>query len=215
MHASVYLSYNLCLHIVMCTTIDNIKNDCERCIHIVDRLRGWMFILGCRGLSISAQDWFDDTSSAATFGVAISIILQSTLFSIMHLYSPGSTFISLLNLFFGGIAASLNVMVAGGTLWLGIGWHFGWNIFMGHILGRSTSGIPMSCKVVHVVPMPKKSHEKLHGGTFGPEQGVLAPFAYTLGMMLVVGVYGWEDLFVWKERLVLDFSRSERLTVLA
>ena len=85
-------------------------------------LRGWMFMLGCRGLLIVALDWFDDRSNAATFAVVMSTILQSTLFASMHYSSPGSTRQSLLNLFFGGVAASLNVLVAGGTVWLGIGW---------------------------------------------------------------------------------------------
>eukprot|EP00584_Thalassiosira_punctigera_P010994 CAMPEP_0172546576 /NCGR_PEP_ID=MMETSP1067-20121228/16311_1 /TAXON_ID=265564 ORGANISM="Thalassiosira punctigera, Strain Tpunct2005C2" /NCGR_SAMPLE_ID=MMETSP1067 /ASSEMBLY_ACC=CAM_ASM_000444 /LENGTH=459 /DNA_ID=CAMNT_0013333535 /DNA_START=123 /DNA_END=1499 /DNA_ORIENTATION=- len=162
-------------------------------------LRGWMFILGCHGLT--TFEWFDDPLTAANFGVAASVILQSTLFALLHISSPGSTAISLLNLFLGGIAASLNVMVAGGSLWVGIGWHFGWNIFMGHILGRSTSGIPMSCAVVNVIPRPassaKVSYEKYHGGTFGPEQGVLAPLAYTMGMVMVIAVYGWEQLGTW------------------
>ena len=87
--------------------------------------------------------WFDDPSSAANFAIAASIALQAALFSLLHLYSPGCSAVSLLNLFLGGIAASLNVMVTGGSLWLGIGWHFGWNIFMGHILGKSTQ---MRCR---------------------------------------------------------------------
>mmetsp|Transcript_39069 Transcript_39069/g.71595 ORF Transcript_39069/g.71595 Transcript_39069/m.71595 type:complete len:176 (+) Transcript_39069:103-630(+) len=167
-----------------------------------------MFILGCHGLLLSAFEWFDDPSSAAKFAIVTSIMLQSTLFALLHLHSPGSTPISLLNLFLGGIAASLNVMVAGGSLWLGIGWHFGWNIFMGHILGRSTSGIPMSCAAVSVLPKPvssaKMSYEKFHGGTFGPEQGVLAPLAYILGMVMVIWLYGWEELGAWRERLVIE-----------
>ena len=161
-----------------------------------------MFILGCRGLLLCAIDWFDDPSNAATFAIIMSTILQSTLFSLLHFSSPGSTWVSLLNLFLGGIAASLNVMVAGGTLWLGIGWHFGWNIFMGHILGRSTSGIPMSCKVFNVIPRPKATYEKFHGGTFGPELGVLAPLAYVVGMILVLSLYGFNGLESWRDHLV-------------
>jgi len=172
-------------------------------------LRGWMFILGCHGLLTTALDWFEQPSNAAIFAIAMSIVLQSTLFAFLHLYSPGSTVVSLLNLFFGGIAAACNVMVAGGTLWLGIGWHFGWNITMGHILGRSTSGIPMSCAVVSVVPRPDSSYEKYHGGTFGPEQGVLAPLAYILGMLMVIAVYGWDDLEMWREQLVTNLAESQ------
>jgi len=173
-------------------------------------LRGWMFTLGCRGILGMALDWFEESSTAATFSIIIAIILQSSLFSFLHLHSPGSTYISLLNLFFGGIAASINVMVAGGSLWLGIGWHFGWNIFMGHVLGRSTSGIPMSCACIEVVPRPMSSKEKsfdmYHGGTFGPEQGVLAPLAYIMGILMVICVYGFDGMITWRDSLVVSHS---------
>lgn len=165
------------------------------------RLRGWMFSLGCKGIQAMTREFINDPTTAATFAIGASVVLQSTLFAVMHLHSPGSTAISQLNLFLGGIAASLNVMATGGSLWMGIGWHFGWNIFMGHILGRSTSGIPMSCAGISVLPKP--SYEKFHGGTFGPEQGVLAPLAYTLGMALVIWVYGWEELWSWRDRIIL------------
>jgi len=168
-------------------------------------LRGWMFSLGCRGLLLSALPWFQDNpSNAAIFAIILSTTLQSTLFAIMHYSSPGCTYQSLLNLFFGGIAASLNVMVAGGTVWLGGGWHFGWNIWMGHLLGRSTSGIPMSCALIAIVPKPDTSYVKYHGGTNGPEQGMLAPIAYIMGMILVTWIYGSQELGAWKARLVTD-----------
>ena len=167
-------------------------------------LRGWMFTLGCRGILVMALDWFEKSSTAATFSIIASIVLQSSLFSFLHLHSPGSTYVSLINLFLGGIAASINVLVAGGSLWLGIGWHFGWNIFMGHILGRSTSGIPMSCACIEVIPRPNS--ETLHGGTFGPEQGVLAPLAYILGIVLVICVHGFDALNKWGDELVSSCS---------
>ena len=143
-----------------------------------------MFILGCHATLQYALEQFDQPHVASAVAIATSIILQSTLFALMHVHSPGSTMVSLINLFIGGAAAALNVMASGGV-WLGIGWHFGWNITMGHILGRTTSGIPMSCAVVSVVPRPalpgKASYVKYHGGTFGPEMGVLAPLAYAMG----------------------------------
>ena len=163
-------------------------------------LRGWMFTLGCRGILSMASDWFETSSTAASFSIIASIVLQSSLFSFLHLHSPGSTYVSLINLFLGGVAASINVMVAGGSLWLGIGWHFGWNIFMGHVLGRSTSGIPMSCACMEAIPRPNLPNK--HGGTFGPEQGVLAPLAYIVGILLVICVFGFEEMKVWKDGLV-------------
>ena len=169
-----------------------------------------MLTLGVRGLQHTSSDWFDDPVNATTHAIVMSIILQSTLFAMLHYHSPGSSAVSLANLFFGGIAASLNVMVAGGSVWLGVGWHFSWNIMMGHVLGRSTSGIPMSCAVVNVVPHPDSSYVKYHGGVFGPEQGVLAPMAYILGMILVIWVYGLEEMIAWRAYLVTDLTNLQR-----
>ena len=61
---------------------------------------------------------------------------------------------------------------------------------MGHLLGRSTSGIPMSCALINVIPNP--TYEKFHGGTNGPEQGKLVPLAYIISMIITIiyaGIY--------------------------
>ncbi|KAL7517817.1 hypothetical protein ACHAWX_002706 [Stephanocyclus meneghinianus] len=174
-------------------------------------LRGWMFVLGSRGIAACSAEWFHDERTAATFVLIVAVLSQSTVFAMLHFHSPGSNWVSLVNLFLGGIAASWNFLVAGGTLWSGIGWHFGWNIFMGHVLGRSTSGIPMSCAVVNVVPRPGSkgtSYDKYHGGVFGPEQGVLAPLAYVMGMCMMMYIYGVDGLLDYRERLVLQMAKN-------
>ncbi|KAL3777676.1 hypothetical protein HJC23_007652 [Cyclotella cryptica] len=173
-------------------------------------MRGWMFVLGSRCIGTSSAEWFVDERTAATFAIIMAILLQSTFFAMLHYHSPGSNWVSLMNLFVGGIAASFNFMVAGGTLWLGIGWHFGWNIFMGHVLGRSTSGIPMSCAVLNVVPRPcwnGNSYERYHGGMFGPEQGVLAPLAYVMGTCMMIYMYGLDGLWDYRDGLALQIAK--------
>ena len=112
--------------------------------------------------------------------MSIAVLLQSLLFAFMHYGSSsnGATYVGLVNLVVGGIASSINVFVTG-NIYFSLGWHFGWNITMGHLLGLSTSGIPMSAKLVSIIPHPHKQH--LHGGKFGPEQSLLAPLAYILG----------------------------------
>merc|ERR1719282_1558319 len=115
--------------------------------------------------------------------------LQSAFFVAMHLPSPGGTEpLSMLNIFMGGMAGGLNVLFTGGRLGFSIGWHFGWNITMGNVLGLSTSGIPISATFVSVAPHPDKQH--LHGGVFGPEGGVVSPAAYLLGIILLGIIYG-------------------------
>ena len=188
-------------------------------------LRGWMFVLAYAGLVTGLKDWgiYEDYDSALNASLIGAIILQSTLFALLHWGSPGASRESLLYLFLGGIAATLNVLVAQGHIYLSIGWHFGWNvslltlsignvafiflvltssiplllydfkqIWMGHLLGRSTSGIPMSCALITVVPNPNKSYLKYHGGTNGPEQGKLCPLAYIISMIIAIiyaGIY--------------------------
>jgi len=93
-------------------------------------LRGWMFVLAYAGLVTGLKDWgiYEDYDSALNASLIGAIILQSTLFALLHYGSPGSSRESLLNLFLGGIAATLNVLVAQGHIYLSIGWHFGWNV---------------------------------------------------------------------------------------
>merc|ERR1719198_208881 len=95
------------------------------------------------------------------------------------------------NIFMGGVAGGLNVLFTGGRLGFSLGWHFGWNITMGNVLGLSTSGIPISATFVSVAPVPDKEH--LHGGVFGPEGGAIAPAAYCLGVVLLALIYGVPD----------------------
>merc|ERR1719213_1019303 len=109
---------------------------------------------------------------------------QSLFFVLMHLPPPGGTRpLSMLNIFIGGMAGGLNVLLTGGRLGFSLGWHFGWNISMGNVFGLSTSGIPISATFVAVAPHPKK--QAYHGGVFGPEGGVVAPAAYGLGVLLL------------------------------
>ena len=155
-------------------------------------LRGWLLL---------------NTSKAAALGLglnaygatAVAIGVQSLLFAAAHAASPGASAVGLLNLSVGGIAGALNVVLTG-NLAFALGWHFGWNIVMGHLLGLSTSGIPMSAKLVSVVPHPAKA--PLHGGTFGPEQSPLAPAAYMLGVGILVAIYGTDGWAAWENRVM-------------
>ena len=169
-------------------------------------LRSWMFVLGCRGIASSLIGQGYGAVAAVHFSIAASTLLQSSFFSLMHYHSPGASRESQINLFVGGVVGTFNV-IASGSIWLGIGWHFAWNIFMGHILGRSTSGIPMSCAVFDVIPRPGKSFERLHGGRFGPEQGVLAPWAYLICSVLVALLYGTQGMTEWRNKMVEDVLR--------
>mmetsp|Transcript_24944 Transcript_24944/g.46161 ORF Transcript_24944/g.46161 Transcript_24944/m.46161 type:complete len:470 (-) Transcript_24944:272-1681(-) len=153
-------------------------------------LRGWVLV--------HAAAYIFSLGTPAASAMVLSASLQAAIFALLHLSSPGASRVGLINLVVGGSAAALNVVLSGG-LSFPLGWHFGWNIFMGHLLGMSTSGIPMSAKLVSVVPHPAKPH--LHGGKFGPEQSPLAPVAYLLGCVCLVILYGTDGVAIWREKL--------------
>jgi hypothetical protein len=156
-----------------------------------------------RRLVNMAQAVAAHTGATAHVSMASSVIIQAALFAVLHLGSPGASVVGLTNLVVGGVAGALNVFVSG-SLSFGLGWHFGWNLWMGHLLGMSTSGIPMSAKLVSVVPHPHKA--RLHGGRFGPEQSPLAQPAYLIGIALLLGWYGTEGLEQWSVRYLPQAS---------
>ena len=153
-------------------------------------LRGWILVntaLYVRTLGLSPSE-----------AMTVAVVLQAGVFALMHVGSPGASRVGLTNLVIGGTVAALNVFLSGG-LSFSLGWHFGWNIWMGHFLGLSTSGIPMSAKLVSIVPDPRKA--ALHGGKFGPEQSPLAATAYLLGCTALALIYGGEGLAIWRDKL--------------
>jgi len=154
-------------------------------------LRGWVLVN-------TAHACVAHLGVGASTAIGLAVAMQASLFALYHAGSPGATRVGLLNLLVGGCCAALNVVLSGG-LSFALGWHFGWNIMMGHLLGLSTSGIPMSAKLISVVPHPRKAH--LHGGRFGPEQSTLAVAAYLCGVVLLVAIYGSDGLEVWRKRL--------------
>ena len=157
-------------------------------------LRGWLLY------NMSA--WFVvQWEFSVLSATLIAIGAQSLLFAAAHAASPGASAVGLFNLTVGGVAGALNVVLTG-NLVFALGWHFSWNMMMGHVLGLSTSGIPMSAKIVSIVPHPAKA--ALHGGRFGPEQSPLAPLAYALGVVMLAAFYGTSGMDEWEQKLKGD-----------
>lgn len=146
-------------------------------------LRGWILVHSTVFLHTNME-------MSVANAMTIAIGLQALWFASMHAGSSGASRLGLVNLVVGGTVAAANVVVSG-SLWFPLGWHFGWNIWMGHFLGLSTSGIPMNAKIVNIVPHPQKAH--WHGGRFGPEQSPLASIVYLVGLGLLLWHYGMEQ----------------------
>jgi hypothetical protein len=143
-------------------------------------LRGWLLLNAAE--ACAAHLGFGLTASLLTAATA-----ESAIFAFMHRGSSGSSTSGLLNLLLGGFAGAANALLSG-SLAFSLGWHWAWNFTMGNVLGRSTSGIPISATVLSVAPHPSKTRQ--HGGAFGPEGGVLAPGAYLVGVLALYCIYG-------------------------
>lgn len=145
-------------------------------------MRGWLLLN-------SAEACSAHLGLGCSASLALACVGQTLLFASLHASSPGANMVGMINLALGGTAGALNVLLCG-NLGFTLSWHLAWNYVMGNIVGLSTSGIPISATVLSFAPHPQKAH--LHGGTFGPEQSVLAPGAYILGTVILVALYGLE-----------------------
>ena len=72
------------------------------------------------------------------FGPRVSILINSILFALLHIANPNilQNPLPLINIFLAGILFGVAREATGG-LWLPIGMHFTWNLFMGNVYGIS------------------------------------------------------------------------------
>jgi len=136
-------------------------------------LVGWYEELLMRGY------WL--TNLADGLGPTLAVVISSLVFSAGHFLNPNAGVIPLLGLIFAGLFLAL-AYVRSGQLWLGIGLHWGWNLFEGPVFGFPVSGMSLFTLVDHRVRGP----EIVTGGAFGPEAGLVQFPALALGVLLVV-----------------------------
>jgi membrane protease YdiL (CAAX protease family) len=69
-----------------------------------------------------------------------AVIITGALFGLMHSGNPGANWEGLLYTFVGGMLMAL-LVIRSGSLWLVIGYHFGWNAAAYTVFGLELSGI--------------------------------------------------------------------------
>jgi len=77
-----------------------------------------------------------------------AIVVFSALFALAHLLNPGATLWGLINTVVIGVMLSVAYLRTR-ALWLGLGFHFGWNFTLGVIFGLPVSGIRLFNIVTH------------------------------------------------------------------
>lgn len=151
---------------------------------------GWLLFLGgflvqgmseevlCRGYLM--------LSVARRYPLWLAILLNSILFSLLHVWNRGICFLALLNIALFGVLASLYTLRRG-SLWGTCALHSLWNFVQGNLFGVRVSGTESGPSPLCAIP--RSGAELWHGGAFGLEGGLtvtLVLFAAILILLFLV-----------------------------
>jgi membrane protease YdiL (CAAX protease family) len=109
-----------------------------------------------------------------------AVLLSSMVFGTLHFLNPNANWLSAVGITLSGIFLAY-AYLATRKLWLPIGLHIGWNLFLGPVFGFPVSGLESSGLIKAVVDGPLL----FTGGEFGPEAGLLLLPALGAGALLV------------------------------
>lgn len=101
----------------------------------------------------------------------LALVISALLFVSVHLGNPNAqdSIIPMIEIFVGGIMLGVNYIYTK-NLWFGIFLHFGWNFFMGPVLGYEVSGLNLKPILTQSLSGPNL----WTGGSFGFEGSILS-----------------------------------------
>lgn len=116
----------------------------------------------------------------------VALGISALLFTLVHAGNPGAqdSILPLIEIFIGGLMLGINYIYTK-NLWFSIFLHFGWNFFMGPVLGYEVSGLNLQPILTQNMSGP----EIWTGGAFGFEGSVLSMALNVLLILVLVGVY--------------------------
>lgn len=94
--------------------------------------------------------------------------ISAIAFGLIHGLNPQASALSIFGNMLGGVVYAAAYLKSG-TLWPGIGLHFGWNFVQGSILGFPVSGNSTVAWIEQTAP----GETLLSGGSYGPEAGLV------------------------------------------
>ena len=113
--------------------------------------------------------------------VLIAAAATAFLFGLLHMFNPGASLVSVVNLTMLGLLFALPMIVTG-RLALSIGLHMGWNVFQSMVCGLHNSGIPSNTSLL-VIQLAGPTIWT--GGSFGPEGGLVAFLVILIAFIFV------------------------------
>ena len=111
------------------------------------------------------------------YPVWVAVAANSLLFGVLHLFNPGVTALSVLNIVLIGVALSL-VMVVRESLWMAIAIHTMWNFTQSILFGLPNSGIVSEGSFLH---LEAASGSLFYDAAFGVE-GALSALVVELAL---------------------------------
>ena len=115
-----------------------------------------------------------------SFNKWTALLISALLFTFAHLFNPQLTPLAIINLFLGGVLLGINFIYTR-TLWFAIGFHFGWNLLQGYVLGFPVSGFSDDTMLQQELRGPAI----MTGGTFGFEGSIVA----TVVLIAAIGLF--------------------------
>ena len=114
--------------------------------------------------------------------ILVSYLVTSTIFGLLHLGNPNTSWISTVLLMAAGLFLGLGYILTG-ELALPIGLHMTWNFFEGNVFGFAVSGTNAGATFIAI---QQNGPTFLTGGAFGPEAGLIGLLAIILGFTAIL-----------------------------
>ncbi|NLK93686.1 MAG: CPBP family intramembrane metalloprotease [Clostridiales bacterium] len=115
--------------------------------------------------------------------VIFAIIINSVIFSLLHISNPGFSFLAFINISLYGILASIYT-IKRDSLWGICAFHSCWNFIQGNFYGLEVSGLETNNSILSI--SSNSSMSLLNGGSFGLEAGLAVSIVLVIGIFLLL-----------------------------
>ncbi|WP_055665960.1 CPBP family intramembrane glutamic endopeptidase [Desnuesiella massiliensis] len=138
------------------------------------------------------------------YNMPLGIIISSTIFGAMHLFNPGVSKLSLVNLVLFGVFAALYAIWEEG-LWGICALHSAWNWAQGNIFGFKVSGAEPAGGTL--LAFRTTGSDIITGGAFGPEGGLVVSLILTIGILVLAILISKRDYDEGMDELMKENSK--------